>query len=189
MLDPTARPQVRLVPLVRFLAEREIEWVLTGSTVLALHGGRLVPNDLDVAPRLDGDNLQRLAEALDDLDAVPAFVPEWGDMSGPEECRSWTPRPATEQNLDHMYVTRLGMVDVVPRICGRYDELVEHATTVDIAGVPVAVCALSAVLDRLRGRGRAKDVQRAAIYADLEQRSTAGPTPDALGWLLDQLPG
>lgn len=54
-----------------------MRWVLTGSTVLAIYGARLVPNDLDVTPALEPDNLQRLAGALPDIDTVPAFVPDW----------------------------------------------------------------------------------------------------------------
>jgi hypothetical protein len=76
-VDPTARPTPQIVPTIQLLADWGVRWGLTGSTVLAIYGARLVPNDLDVTPALEPDNLHRLAGALQDIDAVPAFVPDW----------------------------------------------------------------------------------------------------------------
>lgn len=188
MTDPTARPRLQLVPVVRLLADHRVEWVLTGSTVLALYGGRLVPNDLDVTPALTPDNLRRLTGALQDLDAIPAFVPEWPAGPSLADCRAWTPQPATEQNLDHLFVTRLGMVDIPPRLCGSYDPLIARASQVEIGGVPVPVCQLDEVLSRLEGRTRRKDRERAAIYEQLRSRPPAAPDPAGLRRLIDQLP-
>jgi hypothetical protein len=187
MTDPAARPALQLVPVLRLLSDWGVRWVLTGSTVLACYGARLIPNDLDVAPDLAADNLRRLAGALRDLDAVPAFVPDWPSGPGLAECRAWRAEPATEQNLDHLYVTRLGMVDVPPRLCGSYDELVGESTRLDIGGVPVLVCALAEVLTRLRGRTRAKDLARAPCYESLSRRVAA--EPEGLSWLIDRLGG
>lgn len=173
--------------MVRLLADREVDWVLTGSAVLALYGGQLVPNDLDVTPSLAPDNLRRLAAALRDLDAVPAFLPDWPDGLSLAQCRSWTPQPATEQHLDHLFVTRLGMADVPPRLCGSYDVLIERATRVDVGRVPVQVCHLDEVLTRLDGRTRPKDRQRAAVYQQLRRHPPAAPDPAGVRWLIEQL--
>jgi hypothetical protein len=94
-------------------------------------------------------------------------------------------QPATEQNLDHLLVTRLGMVDLPPRLCGTYDELVGRTTPVEIGGVPVRVCALVEVLGRLQGRTRAKDVARARRYRELRGATVAEPA--GLPWLIGQL--
>jgi hypothetical protein len=187
-LDPDARPAVQLAPLVHLLAGHQVDWVLTGSAVLAIYGGRLVPNDLDVTPALDAGNLERLGAALEAIEAVPAYQPRWPAGPTREQCLAWTPRPATESNLDHLFVTRLGMLDVPPRLCGTYAQLIDRATRVDIAGVPVMVCAVAEVLDRLRGRRRSKDQRRAGIYGQVERHANAGPDPDGVSWLLECLP-
>lgn len=150
--------------MVGLLAEHNVRWVLTGSAVLAVYGADLVPNDLDVTPALGPDNLQCLADALSEVNAIPAYVPDWARRPTLEQCRAWHPSPATEANLDHLFVTSLGMLDVPPRVCGTYDELIGQATVVDIAGVPVPVCDPSEVLSRLAGRTRPKDLQRADTY-------------------------
>jgi hypothetical protein len=187
MTDPTARPALQLLPIVQLLDASGVNWVLTGSTVLAIYGARLIPNDLDVTPDLHPDNLQRLAVVLRNIDAIPAFTPQWPDGPSMTDCGAWTPYPATEQNLDHLFVTRLGMLDVPPRICGTYDDLIKHAARVDVGGIPIAVCALSEVLTRLHGRTRAKDQQRAAIYRQMASYPTDQLAPVGVPWLLSEL--
>jgi hypothetical protein len=52
----------------------------------------------------------------------------------------WCPDPATSENLDHLYVTPLGMLDVPPTLMGRYEEFRAAACTVDRVGVATLVC-------------------------------------------------
>lgn len=185
--DPTDRPPLRLVEILRTLAAWQVDWVLTGSTVLAVYGAELVPNDVDVTPSLAPDNLRRLAEALTAIGAVPAYLPDWPTGPSLAQCRQWTPWPPTERHLDHLFVTRLGMVDVPPRLCGSYDELLAGATRVDVAGVQVYVCALGEVLDRLDGRTRTKDRQRADVYARMRRLARGRLSPDGVPGLLRRL--
>ncbi|MGY0236796.1 hypothetical protein [Longispora urticae] len=185
MLDPTARPPLSLGPMVRLLADHGVNWVLTGSTVLALHGADLVPADLDVTPATDQDNLDRLAGALAAAGAVPAYTPGWRDDFTLDTCRAWRPEPASEERLEYLYVTRHGMLDVPFRMCGEYGELARGAETVDVAGVPVEVCALSEVLDRVTVLTSPKHRGRAGVYAGLRDR--AGSAREGVGRLLDLL--
>jgi hypothetical protein len=187
MADPTARPALQLLPILRLLHAGGVNWILTGSTVLAVYGAKLTPNDVDVTPELHPDNLQRLAAVLRDLDATPAFFPQWPHGPSIAECERWTPYPATEQNLDHLFVTRLGMLDVPPRICGTYDDLIKQAARVDVGGIEIAVCALPEVLTRLHGRTRAKDQQRAAIYRQMASYPPHQLAPLGVPWLLAHL--
>ncbi|WP_412538372.1 hypothetical protein R8Z50_21265 [Longispora sp. K20-0274] len=185
MLDPTARPRLSLSPLLRLLAAHEVDWVLTGSTVLALHGADLVPADLDVTPSTTPDNLARLAAALTAAGAVPAYTPGWRDDFTLDTCRAWRPEPPTEDQLEYLYVTRHGMLDLPLRMCGSYAELVPAAVSVDVGGVPVKVCALSAVLDRVTALTSPKHRDRAAVYAALRDRPL---DPAAPARLLELLP-
>lgn len=169
------------------LAAHQVRWVLTGSTVLVAYGAELVPNDLDVTPALDEANLARLARLLAQIGSVPAYVPTWQQGPSLAACRAWRPEPATEQNLDHLFVTGLGMVDVPPRLCGTYDELIQDATTLEVAGVPVRMCNPDQVLVRLEGRTRTKDLQRSASYAAVRQRLRHDRTPVGLADLAARL--
>lgn len=174
--------------MVHLLHEYGVRWVLTGSAVLAAYGADLTPNDLDVTPDLDPGNLDRLADALRSVEAIPAHVPEWSNGTTVEQCRSWQAWPATEQNLDHLFVTRLGMLDVPPRLCGSYTELIPEATTVYMAGLPVRVCDPSEVLSRLEGRTRAKDIERAKVYDVFRSVPLEDRRPTGVDRLLERLP-
>ncbi|MEO6085507.1 MAG: hypothetical protein ABIQ18_20540 [Umezawaea sp.] len=123
MGDPLARPGLQLRALLQALRDHDVEWVLSGSTVLAIYGAQVTPNDLDVVPVPDPENLRRVVNLLRDLDAVPAHVPEWPGGLSLEQCRAWRPEPPTSRQLDHLFVTRLGMVDVPPSLTGTYAQL------------------------------------------------------------------
>ncbi|MGC7097271.1 hypothetical protein ACPZ19_21565 [Amycolatopsis lurida] len=182
VLDPRSRPAPKPAPLLRALHEHGVEWVLSGSAVLVLHGADLRPNDLDVVPSLEPANLRRLAGVLLELDAVPAHHPDWPGSPTLDQCRAWTPEPPTAGRLDHLYVTRLGMVDVPPSLTGTYAELTRTASLVQLAGVPVQVCAPEAVLDRLPARPRQKDLDRAEQYAAVRRALSRDRTPRAVPW-------
>ncbi|AXB43353.1 hypothetical protein [Amycolatopsis albispora] len=77
MLDPRSRPTLKPAALLRALHEHGIDWVLSGSAVLLLHGADLRPNDLDVVPSPEPANLRRLAGLLAKQAAVPAYHPSW----------------------------------------------------------------------------------------------------------------
>jgi hypothetical protein len=155
--------------VVALLGEHDVQWILTGSFVLAACGAAIVPNDVDVTPALDPDNLRRLARSLEAIAAVPAYLPRSGPTLA--DCLAWTPTP-TEANLDHLFVTSVGMVDVVPRLCGRYDELIATAVIVEVRGVRLVLCEPSRVLAIHDDRTRAKDLARAEAFAALRRQPT-----------------
>jgi hypothetical protein len=55
--------------LLRVLGEAGVNYVVTGSAAAMLHGVRLVPGDPDITPALDVDNLKRLADVLETVEA------------------------------------------------------------------------------------------------------------------------
>ncbi len=178
MMDPRARPPAQIPVLVQQLHRHGVRWVMSGSTVAALYGAALIPNDLDVVPALDEQNLVRLAGLLDEVHAVPAyFAPP---RKGPtlEQCLAWRPEPPTAQQLDHLFVTSLGMLDIPPSLTGNYEELMTSAREITIAGIQVWICDPRQMLDRLPAKARAKDTARAATYAALRERLRYDPQPD-----------
>lgn len=167
-LDPTDRPALQFSRLVRVLADHDIRWVLCGSQVLALHGAKLAPNDLDVVPDLDPDNLVRVAACLKALDAIPALL---GGKNIPlEACHAWRPDPPTAENLDHLLVTSLGMLDIVIKNADPYASLLDGATPMSADGTPYLACDPRRVLKALEGRNRKKDQARRPAYEAMRRR-------------------
>ena len=177
VLDPRDRPRLSVRTLLQALREHEVDWVMSGSTVLAVYGADLDPNDLDVVPAPDPANLRRLADLLLELEAVPAYEPSWSSGLTLEQCRTWRPDPLTSEQLDHLFVTRLGMVDVPPKLTGTYTQLKNGASRLELGGVLVWVCDPHEVLDRVPDPPRPKDLDRADGYAALRARLVRDRTP------------
>lgn len=124
-------------PLLTELQEAGVRYVLTGSVAAAAYGVPVEPRDLDVAPETEPENLTRLAALLTRIGAKPRHDPNW--QFSEEECERWTPDPPTEENLDHLFDTRLGPLDVVPWRSGRYEELAARGLPVEADGLRVLV--------------------------------------------------
>lgn len=167
--DPAARPALRLGQILWWLARYRVEYIIAGSVVLAHYGAAIAPNDLDVVPNREAENLKRLGDALAALGAVPAYVPDWKPGPTHEECEHWSAEPSSAENLDHLFVTTVGLVDVVPRLAGTFEELSGRACTVSLSGHRVLMCDPLDVLRRIEARNRAKDAARAHVYAQLRQ--------------------
>jgi hypothetical protein len=179
MLDPRARPSLELPRLLALLRDREVDWVLTGSLALAVYGAGIEPGDLDVVPSLEPANLRRLAGLLTEVEAIPAYGPGLSGLTE-EECRAWRPEPPTAEQLDHLFVTRLGMLDVPPKLTGTYTGLLPGATRMDLAGVPVWVCDPDEVLRRLPAKPRPKEHARRHAYAALREQLRTDRRPHGL---------
>ncbi|MDH3191036.1 MAG: hypothetical protein OEM39_10470 [Acidimicrobiia bacterium] len=155
-----SRPDLDLLPAIEVLHRHQVRWVMTGSLVLAAYGARLIPGDLDITPALDPGNLEAIATVVSEVEAIPLHDPDWPKCPPLDWHYRWSPRPASVENLDHLMVTTVGRLDVVPRLCGTYEELAPNAVSLDVGGLEVFVADPTSVLDRLEGRTRSKDRDR-----------------------------
>jgi len=170
-LTPTDRPALEPAPLIDALHVHGVRWVLCGSHVLTLHGAALKANDLDVVPDLTSENLSRVAACLAALNARRAHLNGWGGARGTmAACLSWRPEPPTASNLDWLYVTPHGMLDIVIENADPFDALMQGASRHTSGSTPYFACAPWRVLQALEKRTRKKDKARMAIYAAMRAR-------------------
>lgn len=182
------RPPPDLASLFRLLADHEVVFVVTGSTAALLHGVELTPGDLDITPALDVPNLTRLAAALAAIDARPNPDGPLGDWEvtpqgdwrwvqrdarpGEREARlSWSPNPADPASFDELLQTRLGAVDVVPVISGRWHDLVQRAKRVRAFSQDIWVASIADQLAALTVARREKDQPRVERLRERQRRT------------------
>ena len=134
-----------------------------------------VPGDLDITPALDVDNLARLAQVLESIEArqdpqapfghwerADDGEQHWVETASTPEAvtarANWRPDPADPSSFDYLLQSRHGALDVVPG--GTYDELKTRAVRLDVDGVSFWVESVEDLLATLTVPRRAKDRER-----------------------------
>lgn len=169
---PSRPPDVEA--LLGVLEEYGVRFVLSGSVAAAAYGVDLEPGDLDIVPDTGTGNLRRVVDALENLEARPhgpfgdwtvQDSGEWKWIPRPTseaELASWKPDPEDVRSLDHLYLTRLGNLDVVPEITGTYEHLSRRCRALPLHGFVVQVAHVDELLARLTVPRRDKDATRVA---------------------------
>lgn len=149
------------------LERRRVTHVLIGSFARVIRGAEELPNGLDVVPSLREQNLQRLEEALRDLDATRADGKELAlAEAATNEAVIQTPSPA-------------GELKIVPRPAGTsgYDDLRRAASREHLGrGLRPAVASTADLARMLAALGRDEDrpkLQALRQVGELER--TLGP--------------
>ena len=136
---------------LRALVDHRVRFVLIGGYAGALRGSPMMTGDVDICPKGDPENLERLAETLRTLHArlrgAPADVPFVLDGR-------------TLEAGDHFtFVTDAGPIDVLGTPAGTdgFADLAASASHEDLDGVIVRVASLDDLIRMKRAAGRAQD--------------------------------
>jgi hypothetical protein len=153
--------------LFRALDAADVAYVLVGSVAAEAYGAQVSPRDFDIVPDTAAANLAHVAALLAELDAKPQFDPDWPFSRA--ECDAWQPTPPTEENLDHLFETRLGLFDVVSWRAGRYERLRPRAAIAEHNGIPVPVAHIEHLIEPMRMHKAKHQERRPQLEAALAQ--------------------
>jgi hypothetical protein len=175
MADPTRafEPEAILAALER----HGVRYVLIGGIAAVARGAGLVTEDVDVTPARDDDNLERLAEALRELDArIRIDASASSSVALPFDGR------LLAANDIWTLTTRFGKLDLVLRPGGferGFDDLNPGATRERVGEtLEVMVATVDQLIVSKEAAGRAKD--REAV-AELRRMRSLGRDPDPPG--------
>jgi hypothetical protein len=140
-----------LASLLRALREAGVEFVVIGGVAVAAHEYVRVTDDLNLVPRPDDENLERLAGALAALDGRETLEP-------------------LHRGRNLSVSTRFGDAGIVQMHTGvpPYADLLADAISVEFAGGEINVCSRDHLIAMKRARGAPIDV------ADLERLTEEG---------------
>jgi hypothetical protein len=135
------------MPVLRFLGEHDVEYVLIGGLAAILQGSPLPTYDIDIAPGPGSRNQARLRAALADIDAI--VLTEVDDL-----------RKALQTGVDVSFYTPYGHIDLHHRPAGfeSYAAVRRNALQVDLE--PGLAIFVSPLRDIIRSRLAAGDVRQ-----------------------------
>ncbi len=145
--------------LLRTLVEHEVDFCLIGAGAAWLQGNPTATLDLDVMPRRDLDNAERLAAALNELQARPRGRGEARELEG-ADFLGWK-----SQSFD----TEAGPLDIVPLAAaiGGFEEV--STVELRLGDLSVRAITIDEVIASKEKLGRPKDTAALpALYATRE---------------------
>ena len=140
------------VALLKALVQGGVDFIVVGGMAAAIHGSPLATTDVDIVPRRERRNLQRLSEALDGLEAR-VYVNR-------EESRRFAHDGASLSDAAIWNLaTRFGGLDITFEPAGTrgFSDLSARVVEVDLDGVTVRVAALDDVIRSKAAADREKD--------------------------------
>lgn len=157
MSDPAFRPG----KILEILAKHEVEFVLIGGVAQSLHGGPFPTVDVDVVPDLQTSNLDRLAEALTELEARLRDAKEPEGI--PLNLDGKTLKKVLPDFRFLRFMTKFGYLDLLYEPAGTegFRDLNRSAVKKNIApSVEVSVASLADVIRSKQAVGRARDLEQ-----------------------------
>jgi hypothetical protein len=138
--------------LIEALCARDVRFVVIGGVAVGAHGFVRGTEDLDLVPDPDPENLQRLAEALAELESTLPTV--GGRLFDPA-----TDAGVIRRGGNVTATTKFGALDVVQRAQGvpSYSQLTEDAVDSNLLGIPVRVCSLARLREMKQAQNRTQD--------------------------------
>ena len=153
-----------LKDLICRLQSGGVEFVLAGGFGVITHGSALLTRDVDVACRMEPDNLIRLFEALESLRPVHRMTPQR---------LPFTRGQAEQGGLNNLYLsTDWGQLDCLGEIkgIGGYAECFSRSEALDLDGCEIRVLTLDALIEAKRAMGRPRDLHAVLELEAIRER-------------------
>ena len=145
----------KIIELLRVLHECQVDFIIVGGVCAVLHGAPITTFDLDLVHCQKPENLNRLMNALIDLDAhyrghVKKIRPDVQNLAS---------------NGHHLLITRLGPLDLLGTVeNGKgYVDLIGHSESIQIENLTFRILSLQYLIETKKASKRDKDLLKLRI--------------------------
>jgi predicted nucleotidyltransferase len=158
-------PELDIEGILEALVDADVEFLLIGGVAVGFHGYVRATKDVDVVPSPDPENLERLAQVLDQLDAEIEGAEEFEEGELPDPLDS----AALALGGNWVLRTKLGRFDVMQWIGedALWERLSPGAVSTQIGDLSVRIVGYEDLVALKREAGRPED------QADLRRLSQA----------------
>jgi hypothetical protein len=161
-----------LSQLLQRLADSRVDFVVVGGFAGALHGSAIVTRDLDICAALTPGNIERLREALRDLNPRHRMT---------SKNLSFLQVPKPGESVSNLYLqTDWGVVDILSSVTGLgdFEAVRANSETFEISGKKFRLISLPDLVRAKESLGREKDILAAKelrAIAAMREKSKSGP--------------
>jgi hypothetical protein len=147
----------------RVLEAHQVDYVVIGGLAASLLGSTSVTDDTDICYARDDPNLERLAGALQEMNARLRGVTD--DVPFILDAKT------LRAGLHFTFATDYGSLDCLGKPAGveGYEELMANAVRKEVHGMQVPVCSLRDLMAMKRAAGRPVDLRELEILGALEE--------------------
>ena len=163
-------PPLDAVTLLSALNRHDVEYVVIGGFAMMAHDATRATKDIDIVPDPAADNLDRLWRALEDLEASPLPLTDFGAEEMPLE---WS-RESFDYGGNWLLATTAGRIDILQYVAGVDDYAQLRTNAVDIIDADAGRIWFAGKDDLIamkRAAGRPQDL------LDIERIEREGPDP------------
>ncbi|HEY5194573.1 MAG TPA: hypothetical protein VIJ39_11970 [Solirubrobacteraceae bacterium] len=142
------------------LTAANVEFVVIGGVAVGVHGFVRATKDLDIVPDPSPENLTRLAQLLEKIDAQHVGIEDFS----PEEFPYDPTDPAQlAEGANFRLVTSHGPLDIMQWVSGveadhAYTELAKQALTIRFREAEIRVCGIEHLRAMKKAAGREQDL-------------------------------
>lgn len=137
---------------LKLLGQYEIECVIIGGVASTLYGSAILTNDLDVCYARNAGNLEKLATALQSVNAKL--------RNAPPDLPFLLDADTLRRGLNFTFITDVGSLGLLGEVrgLGSYQDVVAEAITYELFGYLFPVIEINRLILAKRTAGRAKDM-------------------------------
>ncbi len=152
--------------LIKVLGKHRVKYVLIGALAARLHGFPRLTADADITPSTDLENLKRLADALNEIDA--RFFTENIPEGLPFDCSAASLQQADVWN----FITTAGRLDVAFTPAGTtgYEDLQPNSVRFKAYGVELLAASVEDIIRSKKAADRPQDRQDIIILNEILKR-------------------
>lgn len=152
--------EFRPLRILEVLASHDVQFILIGGVATGLYTAPFSTVDVDVVPKLQTSNLDRLAAALRELDAVLRDEEEPEGIAIELDGRILKKALPDFQFL--RFNTKYGFLDLLYQPAGTkgFRDLTKAAVEMDLESVTVRVASLADVIRSKEALGRPRDLEQ-----------------------------
>ena len=157
------------------LAQAQVRYLIVGGLAVNLHGVPRVTQDIDIIISVEPDNVQKLCQALSELDYIPRLPVNPLDMATPEILQDWVENRNLKAFSFYHRQQNYRVVDIVLVHPLDFESAFERKISLEVQGIPLDLLSIPDLITMKQAAGRQRDL----TDVDMLQKALALEADDA----------